>query len=337
MIINIILFILYTISYNFTNIKNSYNKWHEFYDNYKFSPFEYIDNYLPFSKDYLFLKISNFYGKLLFFIYNAGLSIDDFEENESETELFYNQYNEKENKTNSILYELNLKYDDFFTHAIDEMNIIDKGLISKNKININTILKEGINKNKIIILFNFFVEQLNIFQYLKQNIDLNKIYLLGKNRTNIERLENTYEIIFNYEDIQEILSLSNQFIDFHKDYGFFIFDELKTEKISNISKDERKMINFVVNLKNKNFEEYKNLNDFELACFLDIFEKTTRSIKYLGMHENSYKKGLTYFKRDANTLKLGFIALTLFINMFIIIHYENDDNKKKKRKKYKYN
>ena len=101
-------------------------------------------------------------------------------------------------KTNSILYELNLKYDNFFTHAIDEMNIIDKGVISENKININTILKEGINKNKIIILFIFFVQQLNIFQYLKQNIDLNKIYLLGKNRTNIERLENTYEIIFNF-------------------------------------------------------------------------------------------------------------------------------------------
>ena len=338
-IINIISFILYKIAYNFTNIKESHQKWEDFYEKYKLSPFEYIDNYLPFSKDYLFSKISGFGEKLSFFIYNSALSINDFEEDESdEIELFINNNGkENENKTNLLLSESSLNFEDFFVYAIDEINIIDNGVIFENKINIKEILEEGMNKNKIIVLFIFFVQQLNIFQNLKQNIDLNRIYLLGRNRTNIQRLEDIYEMLFNYEDIQEILLLSNQFIDYHKDYGFFKIEKLSSEKTAKISKKERKMINLVLNLKNKNLDEYKNLNDFELASFLEIFEKTVKSLNYLGMAEFSYKKGLTYYKRDSNTIKLGFLALTIFINIFILIHYEDEDNKKNKRKKYKYN
>ena len=332
--INLISFICYKIAYNKTNIKSNYEKWKKFYEKYKFSPFNYIENYLPFSKDYLFTKISIFDQRLSFFIYNSALSVDDFEEKESKIQLFTNN---TENLTNLLLSGNHLQYDDFFTHAIDEIKILDGAIEDGNKIKITEVLKKGLNKNKVIILVIFFVQQLNIFQHLNQNIDLNKIYLLGKNRTNIEKLENEYENLFNYEDIQEMLLLLNQFIDYHKDYGFFIFDDLKSEKISKISKNERQMINLVINLKNKNYEEYKNLNDYELASFLDIFEKTARSINYLGMAESSYKKGLTYYKRDAKTLKLGFVALTIFLNAFIMIHYEDDDKNKRKRKKYKFN
>ena len=334
-IINILSFICYKLAYNFSNIKTNYEKWHKFYEKYKFSPFNYIDNYLPFSKDYLFLKISNFCDKLSFFIYNSALSIEDYEENENENEiqLFFSN---NVNKTNLLISETDLKYDDFFIYAIDEMNILDNAVEGRNKIKIKSILEGGMNRNKIIILFIFFVQQLNIFQHLKQKIDLNKIYLLGRNRTNIEKLENDYEMLFNYEDIQEILSLSQQFIDYHKDYGFFFIDQLKKEKIQ-ISQNEIKMINIVINLKNKNFEEYKNLNDYELSSFLDIFEKTARSIKYLAIAESSYKKGYSFYTRDANILKLGFIALAFFINVFIMVNYEDKDTYIRKRKKYKFN
>ena len=332
-IINLLSFIGYKIAYNNTKIKSNYEKWNKFYDKYKFSPFNYIDNFLPFSKDYLFLKISNFCKKLSFFIYNSALSIEDYEENENKLQLYFNN---TINRINSLISETDLKYDDFFIYAIDEMKILDNAVDGINKINILNILEGAMNKNKIIILFIFFVQQLNIFQHLKQNIDLNKIYLLGRNRTNIEKLENDYEMLFNYEDIQEILSLSQQFIDYHKDYGFFFIDQLKKEKIQ-ISQNEIKMINIVINLKNKNFEEYKNLNDYELSSFLDIFEKTARSIKYLAIAESSYKKGYSFYTRDANILKLGFIALAFFINVFIMVNYEDKDTYIRKRKKYKFN
>ena len=80
--INLISFICYKIAYNKTNIKSNYEKWKKFYEKYKFSPFNYIENYLPFSKDYLFTKISIFGQILSFFIYNSALSVDDFEEKE---------------------------------------------------------------------------------------------------------------------------------------------------------------------------------------------------------------------------------------------------------------
>ena len=141
----------------------------------------------------------------------------------------------------------------------------------------------------------FFVEQLNIFKYLKQNFDINKIYLLGRNRTNIEILEEAYESLFNYEDLLEIIIIFNQFIDYHKDYGFFNFDELKNEVLPNISNSDQKILNMIFNLKNINYNEYKNLNDFELALFLDVFEKTTRCVYYLGMSESLYNKGKLYY------------------------------------------
>jgi hypothetical protein len=330
-IINLLFFIFFQIIYNKTNIKKNYVKWTNFYEKYKFSPFNYIENYLPFSSEYLFSKILSLKQKLSFFIFNTAYSINDFEDDETQLQIFNEN---KINKTKTIiLSESDLKYDNFFNFAIYEINILENSVDEGNKINIIPILEEGLNKNKIIILFIFFVQQLNIFQHLKQNFNLNKIYLLGKNRTNIERIEMVYEMLFNYEDIQEISSLVNQFISYHKDYGFFIFDELKKEKSFKISESERQMINIVINLRNKNYEEYKNLNDFELALFLDIFEKTTRSLNSLGMAESSFKKALNYYKRDYTTLKIGFIALTIFINLMVIINYEEDN--KKKRKKYK--
>ena len=117
---------------------------------------------------------------------------------------------------------------------------------------------------------------------------------------------------------------------------FFFIDELKKEKIE-ISQNEIKMINLVINLKNKNYEEYKNLNDYDLSSFLDIFEKTARSLRYLAVAESSYKKGYAYYTRDSNVLKLAFLALTFFINVFLMVNYEDNDTNKRKRKKYKFN
>ena len=97
------------------------------------------------------------------------------------------------------------------------------------------------------------------------------------------------------------------------------------------------MINLVINLKNNNHENYKNLNDYELSSFLDIFEKTARSLRYLAIAESSYRKGLTFYTRDSNILKLGFIALTFFIDVFIMVNYEDKDENIRKRKKYKFN
>ena len=333
-IFNIFLFICYKIIYRISNIKSSYEKWNQFYENYKFPPFNYIENYLPFTIGYLFSKIWSFQQKLAYFMYNTEYSLDDFEEKESQLQLF--NINETI-KQNLLLSESDLKYDDYFNHAINEINILDDAVEDRIKLNIAPIMKNGFNKNKIIILFIFFVEQLNIFQKLKQNFDLNKIYLLGKNKTNIEKLEIAYENLFNYEDIQEIISLSNQFIEFHKDYGFFIFNELKEENIPVISNSEKNSINLVINLRNKNIEEYKDLSDFELASFLDILEKSSRCINYLGMTESSYKKGLTYYKRDYKAFLIGFIAFIIFINFFIMAHYEDSVQNKSKKTKYKFN
>ena len=333
-ILNILFFICYKIVYRTSNIKQNYEKWNQFYEDYKSPPFKYIENYLPFSVGYLFSKIWSFNQKLSYFIFNTEYSPDDFEENDSQIQLF--NINET-NKSNFLLSESDLKYNDFFSHAIDEINTLDAAVDNGIKINIAKIMKNGFNKNKIIVLFIFFVQQLNIFQNLKQNFDLNKIYLFGKNKTNIEKLEIAYEALFNYEDIQEIISLSNQFIDYHKDFGFFILKELKEEKIPSISKSEKQLINIVINLNNKNSEEYKYLNDFELSLFLDILEKTSRSINYLGMTESSYKKGLTYYKTNSIILLIGFIVLNIFINIIIITHYEEGDKNKLKRKTYKLN
>ena len=334
-IINIFSFICYIITYRVTRIKNNYEKWKDFYEKNNYSPFNYITNFLPFQTEELFLKISNFNQQLSFFIFNTGYNIEDFEEEDSQVQLFNNTHNL--NKNNSLLSSSNVNYEDYYSHAIDEINLLDDAVDNKYILNIKPILEEGLNKNKIIILFMFFIEQLNIFKYLKHNFDLNKIYLLGKNRTDIQKLELTYEMIFNYEDILEMIMLSNQFIDYHKDYGFFIFDQLKNEKIPKISKTETQLVNMINNLKDKNYDEYKNLNDVELAYFLNIFEKTTRSINYLGMTESLYKKGKLYYNRDVNSLKLGFIAFTIFINLFILIHYDDKEIIIKKRKKYKFN
>lgn len=330
-IVNLFFYFCYKITYSSTKIKNSHDKWKQFYDKYKYSPFSYIENILPFPTETLFLKISNFEQKLTNFIQNIGYT--DYDEDDSESDpLFKNETN----ITNSVLPTSESSYDNYFGHAIDEINILSESVEYGNKLNLQPIVKEGLNKNKMIILFIFFIQQLHIFQNLKQKIDLNRIYLQGKNKTNIEGLEITYEILFDYENIHEIFSLTNQFIDYHKDFGFFIYEELKKKEIPKISKSDKKIINLIINLRNKKIEDYYELNEFEVEYFLNVFAKTVRSVNYLGMANSLYKKGLIYYTRDTNSLKVGFIAVSLIVNMLILLHFD-DDIKAKKRKKYKYN
>ena len=330
-IVNLFFYFCYKITYSSTNIKDNHDKWKQFYDEYKYSPFSYIENFLPFSIETIFLKISNFEQKLSNFIKNIGYT--DYDEEDSESDpLFKNETN----ITNSVLPSSDSNYDNYFGHAIDEINILSESVEYGYKLNLQSILREGLNKHKMIILLIFFVQQLHIFQSLKQKIDLNRIYLQGKNKTNIEGLEVTYEILFDYENIHEMFSLTNQFIDYHKDFGFFAYDELKKKEIPKISKSDKKMINLIINLRNKKIEDYYKLNEFEVEYFLNVFAKTVRCVNYLLMANSMYKKGLILYTRDTNILKVGFIAFSIIVNMIILLHYE-DDIKVNKRKKYKYN
>ena len=331
-IVNLFFYFCYKIAYSSTNIKDSHDKWKQFYDEYKYSPFSYIEKFLPFSIEALFLKISNFEQKLSNFIQNIGYTNYDEEDSESDP-LFKNETN----ITNLVLpSSSDSNYDNYFGHAIDEINIVSESVEYGYKLNLQSILREGLNKHKMVILFIFFVQQLHIFQSLKQKIDLNRIYLQGKNKTNIEGLEVTYEILFDYENIHEMFSLTNQFIDYHKDFGFFAYDELKKKEIPKISKSDKKMINLIINLRNKKIEDYYKLNEFEVEYFLNVFAKTVRCVNYLLMANSMYKKGLILYTRDTNILKVGFIAFSIIVNMIILLHYE-DDIKVNKRKKYKYN
>ena len=117
--------------------------------------------------------------------------------------------------------EFDTMYDNYFNYSIKEINILEDAVYNENVVNIKPILENGFDKNKIIILFIFFIQQFRIFQNLERNFDLNKIYYLQKNKTSIEQLELYYENLFNYEDNLELISLSQQFIEYHKDFGFF--------------------------------------------------------------------------------------------------------------------
>ena len=336
-IFNIFLFIFYKIILHSTKIKGNYDKWKEFYEKYNTPPFSYIDNLLPFSPDNMFFKISNFAKTLSFYIFNTGYNIDDFEEEEFHLDIFNNekQYNET-NITKYNMNDIDIMYDNYFNHAINEINILEDSITNENILNIKPILENGFNKNKIIILFIFFIQQIQIFQMLEKNINLNKIYYFQKNKTNIEELEIYHENLFNYEDNIEIILLSKQFVEYHKDFGFFNFDELKKEKIPKITRAEKKMLDFFINLKHLDKEEFKNLNDFEVSNFLTLFERTVKSINYLGMANSLYKKAISYYNKDIFALRLGFLVLSIFVNMIILIHYSEDKKiNHKKKKKYK--
>ena len=334
--INILLFICYKIVLNSTKIKGNYDKWKDFYEKYNSPPFSYIDNILPFSPDDLFFRISRFVDKLSFFIANAGYNIDEFDEDVFHLDLLNNIDNY--NKTNITKYmktESDIMYDNYFNHSINEINILEDAILNENIVNIKPILENGFNKNHIIILFIFFIQQIKIFQYLERNFDLNKIYYLQKNKTSIEELEKYYENIFNFEDNSEIISLSNQFIEYHKDFGFFNFDELKKEKIPKITKSEKISVDLFIKLKHINKEEYKNLNDFELSNFLCLFERTVKSINYLGMANSLYKKAVPHYGKDITTLRLFFIFIGVFANFIILMNISEDYKNNKKRKKSK--
>ena len=334
--INILLFICYKIVLNSTKIKGNYDKWKDFYEKYNSPPFSYIDNILPFSPDDLFFRISRFVDKLSFFIANAGYNIDEFDEDVFHLDLLNNidNYN-KTNITKYMMTESDIMYDNYFNHSINEINILEDAILNENIVNIKPILENGFNKNHIIILFIFFNQQIKIFQLLERNFDLNKIYYLQKNKTNIEELEKYYENIFNFEDNSEIISLSNQFIEYHKDFGFFNFDELKKEKIPKITKSEKISVDLFIKLKHINKEEYKNLNDFELSNFLCLFERTVKSINYLGMANSLYKKAVPHYGKDITTLRLFFIFIGVFANFIILMSISEDYKNNKKRKKSK--
>ena len=320
-----------------TKIQGNYDKWKEFYEKYNSPPFSYIENLLPFSSDDLFFKISNFAKKLSFFIINTGYNIEEFDEDDFHLNLNINteQNNIKTNITKYKMNDIDIMYDEYFNHSLNEINILEDAITNENILNIKPILENGLNKNKIIILFIFFIQQYQIFQFLDRNFDLNKIYYLQKNKTSIEELETYHESLFNYEDNLEIILLSKQFVEYHKDLGFFNFDELKKKKIPKITKAEKIMLDLFIKLKHMDKEEYKNLNDLELSNFLCLFERTVKSINYLGMANSLYKKAVPHYNKDIFALRLVFIVFAIFVNSIILIHYSEDDKINKRKKKYK--
>ena len=319
-----------------TKIQGNYDKWKEFYEKYDSPPFSYIENLLPFSSDDLFFKISNFAKKLSFFITNTGYNIEEFDEDDFHLDININS--EQYIKTNITKYKMNdidIMYDEYFNHSINEINILEDAITNENILNIKPILEKGLDRNKIIILFIFFIQQYQIFQSLERNFDLNKIYYLQKNKTNIEELETYQESLFNYEDNLEILLLSKQFVEYHKDYGFFNFDEFKNKKIPKITKTEKIMLDLFIKLKHMDKEEYKNLNDYELSNFLCLFERTVKSVNYLGMANSLYKKALPHYNKDIFSLRLAFIVFGIFVNSLISMYYSDDDKNIKRKNKYK--
>jgi len=333
-IFNIFLYSVYQIVIHSTKIKGNYDKWKEFYEKYNTPPFSYIENLLPFSPDDIFFKISNFAKKLSFFILNTGYSIEEFDEDDFHLNIINND--EKYNKTNLTKYKMNeidIMYDDYFNHSINEINILEDAITNENILNIKPILENGLDKNKIIILFIFFIQQYQIFQMLQRNFDLNKIYYLQKNKTSIEELEIYHENLFNYEDNLEIISLSKQFVEYHKDFGFFNFEELKKKKIPKITISEKNMYDFFIKLKHMDKDEYRNLNDFELSNFLCLFERTVKGVNYLGMANSLYKKAVPQYNKDIIAIRLAFIVFGIFVSSIILIHYSDDEKNKKRKKK----
>ena len=337
-ILNIFLFIVYEIILHSSNIKTNYDKWKEFYEKYKKPPFFYIADVLPFTPEEMFFKISNFGKKLSFFIKNTGFSIDEFDEEDFHLDTFKKVNTEQFIISNITKYKKNdidIMYDEYFNHSINEVNIIEDAITDENVLNIKPILEKGLNKNKIIMLFIFFIQQIQIIQLLERNFDLNKIYYLQKNKTNIEILEEYQENLFNYEDNLELSILAKQFVEYHKDFGFFNFDEFKKKKVPKITKIEKNMLDLFIKLKNMDKNEYKSLNDFELSNFLCLFERTVKSISYLGMANSLYKKAVPHYNKDIITLRLGSIFIALFINTIILTNYSDDDKSNKKKKKLK--
>ena len=336
-IFNTLLFLCYKFILHKTSIKGNYDKWKEFYEKYNTPPFGYIDNLLPFTSDDLFFKISNFATKLSYFIFNTGYNIDEYEEDDFHPDLINNKDN-IENNSNISKYEMNdfdTMYDNYFNYSIKEINILEDAVYNENVVNIKPILENGFDKNKIIILFIFFIQQFRIFQNLERNFDLNKIYYLQKNKTSIEQLELYYENLFNYEENLELISLSQQFIEYHKDFGFFNLNTLKKEKSPKITKTEKTMFDIFMRLRHLNKNEYRNLKDTELGYFLCLFERTVKSINYLGMANSLYKKVLPHFNKDIITLRLVFICIGIFFNGILMTNCFDDEENNKRKKKYK--
>ena len=335
-IFNICLFFCYKLILHKTKIKVNYDKWKEFYEKYKSPPFSYIDNLLPFTSDDLFFKISNFAKKLSFFIFSTGYNLDEYEDEDFHPDLI-NINIEKNNTQNNLtkyeMTEFDTMYDKYFNYSINEINILEDAVLNENIVNIKPILENGLNKNKIIILFIFFIQQIQIFQLFERNFDLNKIYYLQKNKTSIEKIEIYYENLFNYEDNIELISLSHQFIEYHKDFGLFNLNELTKEKIPKLTKTERNALDLFIRLKYINKNEYKNIKDTELSHFLYLFERTVKSINYLGMANSLYKKAVPHFNKDIITLRLIFICIAIFFNGIILTNCSDDDDNYKKRKK----
>ena len=95
------------------------------------------------------------------------------------------------------------------------------------------------------------------------------------------------------------------------------------------------MLDLFIKLKHMDKEEYKNLNDLELSNFLCLFERTVKSINYLGMANSLYKKAVPHYNKDIFVLRLAFIVFGIFVNSIILIHYSDDNKINKRKKKYK--
>ena len=326
LITNVFLFIVFNIIYRLSNIKSTYDIWDKFYKKYSNPPFKYIENILSFSLDYYFTKIFNFEQKLNYLIKYATYNIDDYDE-EYKTNLTNWNFSSTEITTS-------IKTDDYiYPSAIDEINIIED-YIEDGKLNIISMLENSLDTNKIVVLFLFFVDQIQIFQNLQQKFDLNKVYLLGKNKTNLNNLEFVYEELFNSWNIQEIIKLSLEFIESHKILGLYDEKNLKNEKITN---SELKMIYLISNLKNCITSTCDdNINDYVLSYFLNIFERTLRSINFLIMSDSLYKKGFRQYSQDSIIFKIGFFAFLAFVNLLIVINYEDDNRQRINTKKYKF-
>ena len=88
-------------------------------------------------------------------------------------------------------------------------------------------------------------------------------------------------------------------------------------------------------LRHLNKNEYRKLKDTELGYFLCLFERTVKSINYLGMANSLYKKVVPHFNKDIITLRLVFICIGIFFNGILMTNCFDDEENNKRKKKYK--
>ena len=352
-VVNIFFVILWKYLYKIPSIGKSYETWKKFYSEYDTTPLTYIEDKLLFPLIQLISKITEFSRKLSFLIKNISFNIDDFDEDENEFDSIIQVNNNNETELGSIeiinensnifgmeISDNSANYDNYYEYAIEEINIMEKGN-RYEQINIKYLIEKGFNKNKIVILFIFFLEQLKIFFNLKQKINLNLIYELNRNRTNINDIDNIYENLFDQENIKEILIMLNEFINTNIKYNFFDITEFQLYKNEKLTKFENELINIVKKYNIKNKFAYEKLNGKELIYFFHIIQRTAQSIKFLGSANYSFERGMSKYYKKIWRIRFEFGLVFALVNLLILIHYDNEDEEishknKKHQKKHKF-